>query len=98
MVKKLILKAKRTAKTQEQVMGYLRKLKPRWRLRVPMRDVKHCPFLYKIGLDIPGNVIQVSESTFLKLLNNGKIELTKEVNNKEKCYKEYGYNGKINRN
>lgn len=85
---------KRKLNTQQQVMEYLRKLRPRYRIRVPLRSLRASPFLYIVGADIPGNAIRITDAVYLKLLKNGKIKLVEAVSDNYACYKDYAYTNK----
>lgn len=85
---------KRKLSSQTEVMDYLRKLKPRYRLRVPLRSLKGSPFLYPLGFDIPSSKIRITDTVFLKLLNKGKIKLVESVSDVGSCYKDYAYTNK----
>lgn len=80
--------------TQQIVLMYLKKLKPRYVVRVPLR-CKHDPVVCLAGQEsVAGACKRIRESVFHKLRKRGKLKLKRTVNNATYSFQEYKLNGK----
>jgi len=86
----VVRKKVRRVTSQTELIRILMRLKPRYRIRLPMKD-KRGPFVVKVNGDVPGNVIKLPESLFEKLRDKDRLVLVRVVNNKEYQYKEFRY-------
>jgi len=83
--------------TQKELLSYLDRLKPRYRIRMPLKD-KRGPFLVLEKTDVPGTTTQIRESTFEKVLNRGLLRIVCKVDTMYHCYYEYRLKLKRERN
>lgn len=85
------MRKKNRLTTQKAVIAYLRKLKPKYRIRVPLRD-KRGPFLIQLDTDVPGNTTQIRESVYYKLKKRNKLKHSRRVWNTQYAFDEYRFN------